>query len=170
MPGSHDGPLYDQCGEHGNWTGALRDQDVAALPLDRVACLEGPAGSITVHNCRAVRGSLPSERADGRPLLINAYTGANAFPHGPHPSKSTHSGEIVRGPAWCRGLVRGAYFDFCRAIRRGPCRHVRNLPAIIGKTARSLSSKPFLFSNAKRSIDEQVRRQGGDRALEDIAR
>ena len=97
VPGSHHGPLYSHYDEAGNWTGCLGADDVAALPLDTVVELPGPAGSITVHNSRMVHGSRPSEVDEGRPLLINAYSSADAFPYTAHPQPSAHSGEIVRG-------------------------------------------------------------------------
>ena len=59
--------------------------------------LTGPAGSITVHNCRTVHGSPPSRRADGRPLLLNAYSSGDAFAYTPHPDPSAHAYEVIRG-------------------------------------------------------------------------
>ncbi len=104
LPGSHHGPLYDQYDADGNWRGCLSDVDVAGLDLTRLVYLEGPAGSVTVHSCRAVHGSRPSESDGGRPLLLNAFGAADAFPYTPHPQPSSHAGEIVRGrPArWAR--------------------------------------------------------------------
>ncbi len=78
----------------------LRDE------VERVSRIEAPAGSITVHNCRTVHGSPASSRADGRPLLLNAYTSADAFPYTPHPQPSSHSGKVVRG-----GPARWAHHD-----------------------------------------------------------
>jgi hypothetical protein len=77
---------------------------VAGLDLSRLVELTGPAGSVTVHNCRTVHGSRSSERDDGRPLLLNVYAAADARPYTPHPQPSIHAGEIVRGkPAlWAR--------------------------------------------------------------------
>lgn len=97
IPGSHNGPLYDQYDEQGNWAGCLRRDDVAGLPLERAEHLLGPAGSVTIHNCRTVHSSPPSRVASGRPLLINAYTAADAFAYTPHPDPSAHTGELVRG-------------------------------------------------------------------------
>ncbi|WP_229812021.1 phytanoyl-CoA dioxygenase family protein [Streptosporangium pseudovulgare] len=52
IPGSHEGELYDLYDSDGVWTRALNDSDAAALPADRTVYLPGPAGSVTVHNCR----------------------------------------------------------------------------------------------------------------------
>ena len=58
----------------------------------------GPRGSITVHHGRAVHGSRPTTRANGRPLLINAYAAADAFPyHSPESYTSPHNRFAVRG-------------------------------------------------------------------------
>jgi ectoine hydroxylase len=104
IPGSHDGPLYDQYDARGNWTGCLSDADARALDLSSVAYLAGPAGSITIHNCRTVHGSPPSRRAEGRPLLLNAYSAGDAFAYTPHPDPSAHAYEVVRGtrPRWAQ--------------------------------------------------------------------
>jgi ectoine hydroxylase len=97
IAGTHDGPLHDQYDARGNWTGCLSEEDAATLDLSKVAYLAGPAGSITVHNCRTVHGSPPSRRADGRPLLLNAYSSGDAFAYTPHPDPSAHAYEVIRG-------------------------------------------------------------------------
>ncbi len=51
LPGSHRGPLYDQYAPDGKWAGSMNEADVAALDLDQMVYLGGPAGSVTVHNC-----------------------------------------------------------------------------------------------------------------------
>ncbi len=97
IPGSHDGPLYDQYDADGHWTGSLSDEDAATIDASRAVLLTGPAGSITIHNCRTVHGSPPSDVTDGRPLLLNAYASADAFAYTPNPSASHHYRAVVRG-------------------------------------------------------------------------
>ena len=97
LPGSHAGPLFDQYNDRGQWTGCLNPCDVEQLDLESAVYVEAPAGSITVHNCRTVHGSLRSAKADGRPLLLNAYASADAFPYTPHPEPAPHVGEVIRG-------------------------------------------------------------------------
>ena len=97
LAGSHDGPLYDQYDAAGNWQGCLSPEDAAKLDLSKARTMTGPAGTITIHNCRTVHGSPPSRRADGRPLLLNAYTSADAFPYTPHPTPTAHTLSVVRG-------------------------------------------------------------------------
>ena len=104
LPGTHKGPLFDQYNSDGKWVGSLGDEAHAQLDLDQVDYLSGPAGSVTVHNCRAIHGSKPNQASKGRPLLLNAYSSADAFPYTFNPIQSPHYGEIIRGkPArWAR--------------------------------------------------------------------
>jgi ectoine hydroxylase-related dioxygenase (phytanoyl-CoA dioxygenase family) len=101
---SHEGELFDQYSEGGTWIGCLRDADAAQVPADKVRYLEGPAGSVTVHNCRAIHGSKKNLSARGRPLLLNVYSAADAVPYTDSPIASPHCGDIVRGQAarWAR--------------------------------------------------------------------
>ena len=104
LPGSHDGPLYDQYDGEGKWIGCLSPGDAAALDTRAAVQLCGPAGSITVHNCRTVHSSPASEAANGRPLLLHAYAAGDAFAYTPHPDPSMHAYEVVRGARarWAR--------------------------------------------------------------------
>jgi len=104
LPGSHAGPLYDLYGENGQWSGNLRDEDVAKLDLSAAAFLDGPAGTITVHNCRCIHGSPANLSERPRPLLLCAYAAADAIPITNLTLGASHSETIVRGqPArWAR--------------------------------------------------------------------
>ncbi len=97
LPGSHNGPLYDLYGADENWAGCLNDEDAATVDMSKVAYLMGPAGSITIHNCRALHHSPSSKSPEPRPLLLNCYSSADAKPYSPHPDPSTHAYEVVRG-------------------------------------------------------------------------
>lgn len=99
IDGSHEGPLYDHYDADGRWAGCLSAAAVATLNMARARYLTAPAGALTVHNCRTVHGSPPSESAEGRPLLLNAYAAADATPYAEldPPAQSVHCGEIVRG-------------------------------------------------------------------------
>ena len=92
LPGTHAGELFDQYNDKGQWTGCLNARDVEELDLGSAVYIKAPAGSITVHNCRTVHGSPPSTRSDGRPLLLNAYASADAFPYTPHPEPAPARG------------------------------------------------------------------------------
>lgn len=97
IPGSHDGPLYDHHDRDGNWRGCVQPEDVARIDTARARPITGAAGTLLIHNCRTVHGSPPSETGRPRPLLINAYTSADAFGYTPNPQPSRRSGQIVRG-------------------------------------------------------------------------
>jgi ectoine hydroxylase len=100
IPGSHTGPIYEHFNERGVWTGALRDGDAERLQTGNASYMPGPKGSITVHHSRAVHGSRPTHRANGRPLLINAYSAADAFPYTtPKGTYTAHNRAFVRGQA-----------------------------------------------------------------------
>ena len=60
LPGSHVGPIFDQYAADGTWAGSISDEDVATLPIAQVKWLKGAAGTVTVHNCCAVHGSMPN--------------------------------------------------------------------------------------------------------------
>ena len=57
----------------------------------------GPAGSVTIHNCRTIHGSRPNLSDFGRPLLLNVYSAADAFTYTANPLPSRYEGTIVRG-------------------------------------------------------------------------
>src|SRR4051812_39784898 len=97
LPGSHDGPLYDLYGDDGAWAGALSDRDAARLDAERTVYLPGPAGSVTIHNCRAAHHSAANDSPIGRPLLLNVYKAADALPYTANPLPSSHAEEVVRG-------------------------------------------------------------------------
>lgn len=97
LPRSHNGVLYDHYDEQDVWTGALTKADMAVLPVEQAVYLPGPAGSVTIHNCRTLHCSGRNEAVEGRPLLLNTYSAANSMPYTANPIPSAHAGEIVRG-------------------------------------------------------------------------
>ena len=64
----------------------------------------GPAGTITVHNCRTVHGSAPNALRPRPPLLLQTYAAADAFSYTDLVRRSPHGEELIRGePArWAR--------------------------------------------------------------------
>ncbi len=99
VPGSHLGELYDEYNDKGQWVGCLSDRDLERVPLDTARYLTGPAGSVTIHNCRTIHGSRPNRSDLGRPLLLNVYSSADAFTYTANPLPSRYEGAIVRGRA-----------------------------------------------------------------------
>ena len=103
LPRSHElNPMLSQYDERGNWTGCLSDADVARLDVAKTAYLTGPAGSLTIHNCRTLHSSPRNMSDTGRPLLLNTLTSADAFPYTVNPIRPKHDQTIIRGKraAW----------------------------------------------------------------------
>jgi ectoine hydroxylase-related dioxygenase (phytanoyl-CoA dioxygenase family) len=95
-------PLLTQYDDQGNWTGCLAERDLARLDLTKAVYLTGPAGSLTLHNCRTIHGSPRNDSDLGRPLLLNTLTSADAFPYTVNPIKPKHDQALIRGKraAW----------------------------------------------------------------------
>jgi len=103
VPGSHLGPLFDQY-QGDAWRGCLSDADLARVDTASAVFPTGPAGSITVHNCRTVHGSAPNHSERQRPLLLQTYAAADAFVYTDIVRRSPHGDRLIRGqPArWAR--------------------------------------------------------------------
>ena len=106
IPGSQNGPIYDHYNAKDEWVGAMPDTDAAKLPMETAGWMKGKAGTITVHHCRTVHGSMPNMSSRMRPLLINAYTAADALAITPHPAPCDKNFKVVRGKP-----ARWAEFD-----------------------------------------------------------
>jgi len=100
LPRSHEvDPMPTQYDASGKWTGCLNADDVARIDPKKVVYLTGPAGSLTLHNCRMWHSS-PANLSDaGRPLLLYTLTSADAFPYTVNPIKPKHDQAIIRGKA-----------------------------------------------------------------------
>ncbi|MEM7252413.1 MAG: phytanoyl-CoA dioxygenase family protein [Pseudomonadota bacterium] len=97
IPGSHRGPLFNQYNDKEQWVGCLSDEDLESVDFGSAEYLTGPAGSITIHNCRTIHGSRPNHSGLGRPLLLNTYSSADAYPYTANPLHTEFHGAIVRG-------------------------------------------------------------------------
>ena len=106
VPGSHTGEIFNHYNDKDQWVGALDEADVPRVPTETAVYLKGPAGSVTVHHCRMVHGSVPNRSNRGRPLLINAFSSADALTITPNPVPCCYTGEVVRGKP-----ARWAEFD-----------------------------------------------------------
>ena len=103
VPRSHRGPLYDQYdGE--DWRGCIDPEDLPDIDLASAVYPAGRAGTVTVHNCRTVHGSAPNTSPRERPLLLQTYAPADAFPYTDLVRKSPRGDTLIRGrPAtWAR--------------------------------------------------------------------
>jgi len=124
VPGSHTGELYNlYADDDTTWTGSIRDEDLPRVDLDSVEYLRGPAGSITVHNCGCVHGSMPNNSDRVRPLLLQTYSAIDSFPllgigangatgrssgvligdGGPNPTLTVGGRTMPAAPDWSRG-------------------------------------------------------------------
>ena len=107
IPGSHNEELFDLYGDDGQWVGAIHDRDLPKVRLGDVAWLKGPRGSVTIHNCRMVHGSMPNESSRSRPLLLHTYAAADAVTLFPGiVDNIALSNSVIRGEA-----ARWAEFD-----------------------------------------------------------
>ena len=98
LPASHlIEPMLSQYGADGHWAGCLSAADCAKLDLSKAVTMPGPAGSLTIHNCRTLHYSAPNNSDLGRPLLLNTMTSADAFPYTVNPIKPKHDQAILRG-------------------------------------------------------------------------
>lgn len=89
--------LFTQYDEQGNWVGCLSPEDAAKIDIASAKYLVGPAGSLTLHNCRTIHGS-PKNTSDlGRPLLLYTLSSADAFPYTVNPIRSSKDQAIIRG-------------------------------------------------------------------------
>ncbi len=103
VPRSHLLDLYDQYdGER--WTGHIQDADIPSLHAENAVFPVGRAGTVTIHNCRTVHGSLPNLSDKKRPLLLQTYAAADAFAYTDLVRKQPHGEMLIRGKAakWAR--------------------------------------------------------------------
>ena len=80
VPGSHKHELFDLYDHQGSWAGAIRKEDVSRAHPEDAIYLKGPAGSVTVHNCCSVHGSMPNGSGRVRPLLLQTYAAGDSYP------------------------------------------------------------------------------------------
>ena len=99
IPGSHKHEVFRHYTDDGIWTACIQERDLKNLRVAEAPALMGPAGTVTVHSCRTVHGSHPNHSDRGRPLLVNTYSAADAFPFTRLPQRSAKMGTIVRGKA-----------------------------------------------------------------------
>ncbi len=98
IPRSHTiEPMLSQYDDSGKWVGCLAPRDLETLDLEKAVYLTGPAGSLTLHNCRTVHGSPRNDSDLGRPLLLYTLTSADAFPYTTNPIQPKHDQAILRG-------------------------------------------------------------------------
>jgi ectoine hydroxylase len=95
--GSHNGELFDLYNAKGQWAGCLSDQDLRRVDRSKAVYLEGPAGSLTIHHCRAIHGSKQNNTAADRPLFLVTLASSDAYAYTPNPIKSRYEHVHIRG-------------------------------------------------------------------------
>lgn len=129
VPASHDGPLYDHHDpdDPDRWAGCLSESDARRAGVERAVYAPGPAGTVTVHNCRIVHGSAPNTSDRDRPLLLQTYSPADAFTYTDTVRASPHGDVLFRGqPArWARHDPRPCLVSRARATSLFQSQHDR---------------------------------------------
>ncbi|MDP7067121.1 MAG: phytanoyl-CoA dioxygenase family protein [Acidimicrobiales bacterium] len=135
MPGSHIGPLYDLYLDSGEWGGAMSSTDVENIDFDDMVWLTGPAGSVTVHNCCMIHGSVPNDSPNPRPLLLQTYSRADSYPIA-HIGANGVTGQLS-------GTVIGGKSDQCVVV---------DGREIIGAPDWSRAGAPTIFGSQQESV------------------
>ena len=97
VKGSHAGELYDLYDGNDNFVIRIRKDKLQWVTEELKDYMVGPAGTMFLLNCRTVHGSELNRSSCSRPLLLNVYSAADAFPYATNPIPSAHDGAIVRG-------------------------------------------------------------------------
>ncbi len=124
VPGSHTGELFNLYANDNEDVDRLDpSRRSARIDLASANYLKGPAGSITVHNCGCVHGSMPNNSGRVRPLLLQTYSASTAFRYSawvrtvppaapqamligqgePARSLTVHGRTMPAAPDWSRG-------------------------------------------------------------------
>ena len=112
IPGSHHGPIYNHYNCKDEWVGAVSEDEVKTVPVETAEWMKGKAGTITIHHVRTIHGSMPNLSPRIRPLLINAYSSADAFSLTPFPGTAFSQNEtLIRGQ---RARWAEIYGENCR--------------------------------------------------------
>lgn len=97
LPGSHKGPIYEHYDAQREWTGAIKDSDLANAKISKAVTLTGKAGTVSVHHSCTIHGSSSNMSTSSRPAFVITYSAADAIPYTAPPYPSSHYGELVRG-------------------------------------------------------------------------
>mgnify|MGYP003643787937 CR=1 FL=1 len=99
IPKSHKLELFNLYNEKDEWVGHIDSSEQHRFDESGAVELAGKAGSITIHNSRLLHASKRNDSEEGRPLLLNAYSSADAMPYTPVPTPSKYYQSIIRGKA-----------------------------------------------------------------------
>ncbi len=99
VKGSHKGELYDLYDDEDNFVIRIDQDKLGWVTEELKEYMTGPAGTIFLLNCRTIHGSTKNNSSRSRPLLLNVYSAADAFPYVSNPIPSPFDGAIVQGEA-----------------------------------------------------------------------
>ena len=94
---SHQWEIFEHYDDQGEWTGAIRANDLQGACLAPPVAITGSAGTVSVHHSRTVHGSRRNHSNLGRPVLVITYGAADAVPYTAPAYPSSRYGRIVRG-------------------------------------------------------------------------
>lgn len=97
VPESHKGTLYDHYDDDDNWLGLIPDDRLSDANLESAVELTGPAGTVTVHHCKALHASRSNLSDRSRPVLIIGYAAADNRPYVAPAYRSKNYDSLVRG-------------------------------------------------------------------------
>lgn len=149
------GELFDQY-DGDRWVGCLSDRDLERVDTEGAVFPTGPAGSVTVHNCRTIHGSAPNRSDSQRPLLLQTYSAADAFVYTDRVRRSPRGDTLIRGkPArWARHDPRPCQVGPSRAHDlRGPT--ARNMMRRQSAKSRPRALRGYFSRNATRAIPSE---------------
>ena len=95
--GSNNGRLYSEYDAQGNFTVAIKDEELGWIEPGMIERAVGGPGTTVLVNFRVVHGSSVNRSDRARPLLLPVYSSADSFPYTPAPLPSPHLGDSVRG-------------------------------------------------------------------------
>ena len=95
--GSNHGRLYSEYDAEGNFTVAIKDEELDWIEPSMLERAVGGSGTTVLVNFRVVHGSSVNRSDRARPLLLPVYSSADSFAYTAAPLPSPHSGDIVRG-------------------------------------------------------------------------
>ena len=96
-PGSHKGEIFEHYDDEDNWTGQVRERDLARSDLGDIVSVPCAAGDAVALHPLAVHGSAANNSPRVRPLMIHGFDGADSKSYTPMTWGNSHTGEIVRG-------------------------------------------------------------------------
>lgn len=97
IPGSHREKIFEHYDTADNWTGQVREDDLAQVDMSRLVSLPCGAGDAILLHPLTLHSSLPNRSERNRPLLIHGISAADARSYTAMTWGNSHTGELLRG-------------------------------------------------------------------------